>query len=172
MITKRDAQVINFVNQYKVAKTSTLAMFYSSYQVTTRRLSAIIETGELHRERDGWSSEYIYYIKKPKQIRHALTITDFYRELSKQVEIKKYIVEPELGSIRPDAVIGFTANGKSHLALLEVELCHKGFNVEKYADWDWKKHFPVKPELFIVSDGRIPKMDYQTYIIGTDLKIY
>lgn len=168
MITKRDAQVINFVEQYKAARTSTLAMFYPSYQVAARRLAAIISAGELKRERDGWSAEYYYYIKKPKQLRHALTVTDFYRELSKQATIKKFIVEPVLGAIRPDAVIGFVQDGQSKLALLEVELSNKGFDADKYQRFDWQKHFPVKPELIIVTDKKVSKLDYKMQIISTD----
>lgn len=170
MIMKRDAQVIKFVEQYKAARTSTLVMFYPSYQVAARRLSAIVEAGELRRERDGWNGEYIYYIKKPKQLRHALTVTDFYRELSKQAEIKKFIVEPALGNIRPDAVIGFVQGGQSKLALLEVELSNKGFDADKYSRFDWQRHFPVKPDLFVVTDKKVPKLDYNTHVFNTGLQ--
>ena len=170
MITKRDAQAIKYTEQYKVARTSTLAMFYPSYRVAARRLTAIAEAGELKRERDGWSNEYIYYLKKPKQMRHALTVTDFYREFAKQAEIVKFVLEPELGGIRPDAAIGFTVGGKSRLALLEVELSNKGFDAEKYARFDWQKHFPLKPEIYIVTDKNVPKLDYKTLKIGTNLQ--
>lgn len=170
MITKRDAQAIKFVEQYKAARTSTLASFYPSYQVAARRLAEIVAQGELKRERDGWSAEYCYYIKKPKQLRHALTVTDFYRELSRQAEIKKFIVEPALGGIRPDAVIGFVQDGQNKLALLEVELSNKGFDADKYARFDWQRHFPVKPDLFVVTDKKVPKLDYNTHVINTILQ--
>ena len=171
MITKRDSQVINFLNQYKIARTSTLEfLFYPSYQVAARRLSAITKSEEIKRERDGWSSDYIYYIKKPKQIRHSLMVTDFYREFSKLVEIKKFIIEPNLGSIRPDAIIGFIKEDQSRLVLLEVELSHKGFDAQKYDKWDWQKYFPIKPDIIIITDYKIPQLDYKTHIINTDLK--
>lgn len=172
MITKRDAQVINFISDYKVARTSTIAsLFYTSYQVAARRLVALVSSGELQRERDGWSAEYVYYIKKPKQIRHALTVTDFYCALSKQTKIAKFIIEPKLGNVRPDAVVGFSVNGINRLALLEVELSNKGFDSAKYARFDWQKYFPVRPELFIITTHKPPTIaDYNSMVINTDLR--
>jgi hypothetical protein len=126
MITRRDQEVIGFLQSFKAAKTSTVCeMLYGSYRVCARRLCKMIKEGAIKRERDGWSTEYVYFIKRPKQMRHALLLTDFYRELHKIADIKKFIPEPTLGNIRPDAVVGFVHNGKSRLALVEVKSATK-----------------------------------------------
>ena len=80
-------------------------------------------------------------------------------------------VEHQYGNVRPDAVVGFSKDGINRLALLEVELSSKGFDAEKYARFDWQKFFPVKPELFVVTDKKVPPMDYKTLVISTDLGI-
>lgn len=173
MITKRDASVIAFVDMIKIAKTSTISrLFYPSYTVAARRLSEIVRQGELARNRDGWSSEYVYYRRKPKQIRHAITLSDFYRELSNQAEIKKFIVEPTLGDIRPDAVVGFVADGKERIALVEIELSNKGFDYHKYAAFNWQKFFPAQPELIIVSNQHIRNTGYKTLAVKLDMQFH
>lgn len=173
MITKRDAEVIDFVDRLRVAKTSTISgLFYPSYTVAARRLSEIAKSGELSRDRDGWSSEYIYYRRRPKQIRHALALSDFYREISKQAEIKKCIVEPTLGDIRPDAVIGFIAGGRERIALVEIELSNKGFDYHKYISFGWQKFFPTQPELIVVSNLPIKNTGYKTMVIKTDMQFH
>lgn len=73
----------------------------------------------------------------------------------------RFVLEPQYVNIRPDAIIGFISNGVKRLALLEVELSNKGFNAEKYNKY-WQKHFPVKPELIIISDHKTPEVDYKT----------
>lgn len=174
MVTKRDAQVLQFITDLKVAKTSTLQeIFFPSYLMTARRLNILTRIGEIQRERDGWSSEYVYYINKqrPKQFRHALLLSDFYRELHKIAEIKKFKAEPNLGDIRPDAIIGFNLNGTNRLALVEIEISNKGFNYAKYDKFDWKEFFPVEPEIIIVSDKKLSDTKFKTTVIKTDMDL-
>lgn len=171
MITGRDESAIRYIQQYRVARTSTLTeLFYPSYSVGVRRLREIAKTGEIQRERNTWDAEYIYFVKRPKQLRHAILLTDFYRELSKQADIFKFIVEPKLDGIRPDAAVGFTHRGVDRVALVEVELSNKGFDVEKYKRWNWKEYFDNRPELIIISDGKIPPTGYGMIKMKTDLK--
>lgn len=172
MITKRDAQVIDFVERYKIARTSTLVTFYPSYQVAARRLAAIVKTGELRRERDGWSAEYTYYIKRPKQYRHSLLVTDYYCYLAKRATIVKFVIEPQLSDIRPDAIIGYVQNGKNHLALLEVEISNKGFDCNKYKQFDWQDHFPLRPELIVITDHKPPAIEgWQITTYNTNMEV-
>lgn len=169
MITRRDAQVIAYLDTSKAAKTDTLFhLFYPSYPVAARRLSSLSESGEIKRERDGWSSQYCYYTHRPKQLHHALAVTDFHTILKERVDLRKYIIEPTLGNIRPDAVAGYVSGGKEMIALVEVELSHKGFNTDKYSAFDWKRFFPIPPLLIVVTDYRVPKMPLQTIVCKTD----
>jgi len=168
MITRRDQDVIKILDRFKAAKTSTICeLFYGSYRVCTRRLSKLTQEGVIKRERDGWSSEYIYYIKRPKQMRHSILLTDFYRELHKIADIKKFIPEPVFSNIRPDAVVGFVL-GRSRLALVEVEISNKGFDRKKYDAFDWTKYFPVEPELIVISD-RKAETRFKTTVVSTRL---
>jgi hypothetical protein len=169
MITRRDQEVISFLQSFKAAKTSTVCqLFYGSYRVCARRLCKMTQESTIKRERDGWSAEYVYFIKRPKQMRHALLLTDFYRELHKIADIKRFIPEPTLGSVRPDAAVGFIHNGKSRLALVEVEVSNKGFDRKKYDAFDWAKYFPVEPEVIVISD-RKAETRFKTTVLNTSL---
>jgi len=129
-----------------------------------------VESHELRRERDGWSSEYVYFVSKPKQFRHALLLTDFYTILHKQAEIKKFIIEPKLDNIRPDAIAGYVKNGQSHIAFVEVEISNKGFDAAKYRAFDWHRHFPIQPELIVITDHTVQSTGYATIAVPTDLQ--
>jgi hypothetical protein len=87
---------------------------------------------QIKRARDSITNEYIYYIKKPKQLMHTLKVTALYAELSKQYKIIHFKTEVKLSSIRPDAVFGYTENGKNKIGMLEVELSNKEFDRRKY----------------------------------------
>ena len=134
MITTRDLKVVDFVETYKVAHTSTLAkVFFTSDTLYYKRLQEICKNGLLKRYRDSVSNEYIYFKKPPKQLAHSLLVTDFYRELHmKSDEIVNFKIEPVMVSIRSDAVFGYKYNGRNYLGLLEVEISHKGFDYGKY----------------------------------------
>lgn len=172
MITSRDTKVLNFLSEFKVAKTSTLEeLFYPSYRIAARRLTDLANIGAVNREKNGFSAEYIYYINKPKQLRHALVLTDFYRELHKIAEIAKFIPEPTLGNMRPDALVGFNLNKTNRLAMVEVELSHKGFNSAKYDNFDWKEHLGYEPELIVISDFRCECNKFKICKINTELDL-
>lgn len=172
VIQERDTRLLNFLDEFKVAKTSTLIeLFYPSYHVATRRLSQLTKNGDVKRERGGWSSEYYYYLKKPKHFRHSLLLTEFYRELHKIADIKHFIVEPKFGNIRPDGIVGYTLNGKNHFAMVEVEISHKGFNSEKYNNFDWQSFLKYEPELIVISDYRSDCKRYKTYKIKTNMDL-
>lgn len=175
MITTRDLQIIDFVTEFKIACTSTIAeVFFPSHISCYRRLQEIIKYGELKRTRDSLNNEYLYFKKRPKQLRHSLLVSDFYRELHKKSEIIEFKIEPTLGDIRPDALFGYKVNGKNYLGLLEVEISNKGFNHNKYSRFfmseNYKNFFPVMPTVFVVGDRiKLPEQRLIQYrIINTD----
>jgi len=172
MITNRDMKVVDFLSEFKIAKTSTIVeLFYDSYRVAAKRLTELVNMGQLSRERGGWSSEYYYFIKKPKQLRHAMFLTDFYRELHKVATINKFIPKPTLGNIRPDALVEYQLNGVNRLAIIEIELSPKSDNGSKYDSFDWSAHLEYKPELIVVTSLRYECSKYKLYKIGTDLDL-
>jgi predicted transcriptional regulator len=161
MLTTRDLQVIDFISEYKVATTSTIAeVFFPSKIACYKRLQQIYNQNMVRRTRDFISQEYIYHVKKnpPQQVRHSLLVTDFYRELHKKADsIVSFKIEPILGDIRPDAIFGYIYKGKNYLGLLEVEISHKGFNFSKYEKFyngqSYKTYLPVMPDVFVVGDN-------------------
>lgn len=170
MITRRDSRVIAFLDDFKAAHTRTLqALFYPSYSVAARRLNALVAAGEIARERDGWDGEYVYYRKRPKQLRHAVLLTDFYREFRKAVNVIKFKPEPTYEKIRPDAVCGFVCNGENRLALVEVKISNND-DTKKYQFFDWRAHFPIRPEIILISDRPVEVEGYKVISIKTNME--
>ena len=152
-MTRRDYDIIEFLRYYKIASTATLQeMFFPSLRSCQNRLKWLTERGCIRRTRETINNQYAYYLRFPAQTRRALLVTDFYREMKKVCVVATFKIEPTLGNIRPDAVIGYSINGKGKLALLEVEISNKGFNHAKYASFDYATFFPVKPKIIVISD--------------------
>lgn len=171
ILTSRDREVIEFITEYKVANTSTIAeVFFPSKISCYRRLQVLHGCKELKRIRDNINSEYVYFKKCPKQFRHSLLVTDFYRELHKKSSIVSFKIEPLMGNIRPDAVFGYTYHTKTYMGLLEVEISNKGFNFGKYEKFyssgEYKNFLPLMPTVFIVGDKvRLPEKSDINYVV-------
>lgn len=176
MLTSRDFEIISFVQELKLASTDTIAQsFFPTLNSCRKRLKIIIEQGYLRRSRDIVSAQYVYYKSKPKQFRHSLLVSDFYRELSKAAKIRRFKTEPTYDDIRPDAIIGYEINDVKYLGLLEVEISNKGLDLYKYnrlyANERYKKFFPTMPIIFVVSDIKsLPPTPYKTVLIDTGFK--
>lgn len=182
MITTRDMQIVEFLDGYKIANTSTIAeLFFPSAEACYKRLQVLSENKVIRRMRDSINNEYLYFHKKiPKQLKHSLLVSSFYRELHRisGVNILNFKIEPTLGDIRPDAVFAYKYNGKNYLGLLEVEISNKGFNYGKYerfyGNGDYKSYFPAMPTVFVVGDNiKLPednKTKVQYKIIKTSLE--
>ena len=170
MITRRDDKVIAFLDEFKAAHTQTIhELFYPSYSVAARRLRVLLEAGEVSRVRDGWNSEFIYYRRKPKQIRHAVLLTDFLREFRKVANVVKFKPEPVYDKIRPDAVAGFELRGKKRVALIEVKISNND-DLQKYQSFDCREHFPVQPYIFLISDLPSNFSGYKVISIKSNLE--
>ena len=173
MITSRDFNVIEFVKEVKVASTSTVAqLFFPSIRTAEIRLKEICNANLLKRSRDCVSNEYVYFSARPKQFRHSLLVSDFYRELSKVSVVHGFRIEPTYENMRPDAVFGFQIGEKKYLGLLEVEISNKGLDLFKYnklySNDNFKKFFPTMPVIFIVSDLKsVPPTPYKAVLVDT-----
>lgn len=170
MLTTRDLQVIEFLNEYKVATTSTIQhFFFPSLSMCHKRLKVMVDANEIKRIRNHINMEYVYYKKKPKQLRHSLMVTEFYRNFSKKHKVITFKLEPILGDIRPDSVFGYMNGQEKKLGLLEVELSNKGFNYLKYEKFysseAYKKFFPVMPTIFIYGKANIPSTVKCKYVL-------
>lgn len=171
MITTRDLKIVDFLTDYKIASTSTIAeIFFPSKVACYKRLQVLSEHNTVKRIRDSINNEYLYYKKLPKQLKHSLLVTDFYRELHISTEVINFKIEPVMGDIRPDAVFGYKYKGKTFVGLLEVEISHKGFNYAKYERFYnseiYKNFLPVMPTVFVVGDSiKIPSDVKVKYVI-------
>lgn len=175
MLTERDQKVIDFLVEFKAARTSVIVqLFYTSYRVAMRRLAALANDKELKRERDSDKGEYIYYVKKPKHLRHALILTDVYALLARQVDIHSFIIEPTIEDVRPDALVDYEDSGKKKLAFIEVELSNKGFDMAKYEhlynSGAWQAHFPVFPKIIAVTNKKMPETFLAVDVLPTSIK--
>jgi hypothetical protein len=173
MITKRDRQVLNYLTEYKCAHTSTLAMFYPSIQVARRRLKILCRSHEIKRARDNINKEYIYFISKPKQLRHSVLLTDFLREFSGVATIESCKTEVAIGNLRSDALIGYREHGKRYLAFVEVQISNSALDVQKYEKLyyskEWEKKLPQFPVIFAITDKKIPETTLKVIRINEDL---
>jgi len=161
MITDRDYEVIEFLKTFKVASTDTLTeLFYKNPRTARYRLKQLTDKKMIRRSRDAVTNQYLYFVKKPAQLRHSLLVTDFYRELNKYTsQVVFFARETEICGKRPDAVFGYRINKDEYVGLLEVEISHKGFDCDKYRNSKFVNYFPVKPKLFIVSNQKKIKTD-------------
>lgn len=160
MITQRDIKVIKFIEKFKVARTSTVQqLFYPSVRIAQRRLREITNQGFLKRSQTIINQEYMYYIKKPKQLLHSILLTDFYREIDKLVRIEYFENEVQIDEIRPDGILAYKFQGKAYIAFVEVEISNKGLDINKYLKLlntnRYKKYFPTFPLLIAITNQNI-----------------
>ena len=160
MLTDRDATVIRYLTEFRAAHTSTLAaLFFPHYRTAARRLTAMASQGDLKRARVGVTREYVYWVPpKPKQLRHALTVTDFDRELSSVATVEQRCAEKAVGGVRPDAILVYRYRDRRYLACLEVQLSRVPVDLDKYVrlllSGEWRGCWPVFPQIIVVTDQR------------------
>lgn len=168
-------EVIEFIERFKVARTSTIKeLFYPSLLVAQKRLKRITEDKELKRSRDNITNEYIYFKNKPKQLKHSLLITDFYREFNKLVDINHFKNEFIIEGVRADALMAYEYKATKYISFLEVQISNVKLNLDKYRSLKYseayKKILPVFPSIIAVTNQRIeiPK-DLEVIQIKEDL---
>lgn len=157
MITDRDIKLIEWLQIHKCATTTTLEhFFFPSKKIAQRRLKILYDNKQIKRTRDYVEEDYYYYIKKPKQLKHSVMITDFYREFSKYNNIGYLETQRQVGEIIPDGIIGFIdKRGNKKIAVLEIEISNKGFDYSKYRRFNFMKYFNTIPDIYIVTKQRI-----------------
>jgi hypothetical protein len=163
MLTRRDLDIINFLEEYRIASTSTLkTLFFPSLSACQKRMKTLNDNSKVKRARMTMNYDYLYYVNKPKKVMHDLLVTEFYNHIIDQSKVLQFRIDKELGKIRPDAIFAFEKNGRQQLGLLEVEISHKGFDYEKYETFyktaAYKNWFPIMPTVYVVcQNAKIPK---------------
>jgi hypothetical protein len=174
MVTRTDDLALNFLAEFKCARTRTLAkLFYPSLRDAQYRLANLNKHKFVQRDALFYNKEYVYFLKKSSQLRHQMILSDFYCELKSQAIINKFKVEPTISNIRPDALIAYTHDNKTVVAFLEIELSNKGLDILKYENLykseEYKIVLPIFPKIIVVTDRKIPKTDLEIQTISTDL---
>lgn len=174
ILTERDKRVLDFISEFKIATTDTIQeIFYPSLFVAQRRLKKMYDYQLLNRDRSYVSSQYMYYINKPRQIRHSLILSNFYKELNKLVDIKYFEREFTLNNIRSDGFVAYRYNNKNYIACVEVQISNLPLDVKKYEqlyyNGKYKEYFPVFPLIIAITNKNIPKTKLKIIQIKEDL---
>lgn len=179
VLQERDKKILQFIEQMKACDSTHISRIFfkdiSTGPTKSRaRLTKLTDNGAIKRSRTYINERYIYYIKKPQQIRHKLILTEAYTRLSELCEIVEFIPEFKIGDIRADAFVILKVNGATKTYFFEVEISHNPFNWKKYKDLYEsglvQKQLGVFPTIVGITDKRItPEGDFKSIIIRTDL---
>lgn len=173
VLTERDNQIIEFLNTYKCATTSTISdlFFNGSRRPTTRRLKHLKEHGFIKSSQEFVSVEQIHYInKKPTQLKHSCLCSKFVCMMKLNYNILKEKIEFKISNIRADILL---ITDKPEIYLVEICIT-KQFDLNKYINLknslEWKGYFPLFPKIIVVSDKPVKKSN-QIEIIHYDLNL-
>lgn len=169
MFTEIDNKIIEFLDEFRIASTSTIHELFcknTSLRNCQYKLRKLIKYNEIKRKREHISDEYVYYVKYPKQTKHSLVLTNFYRELHKMAEIVGFKREYSIGNLRADAIIGYKYQDMDKnviMAFVEVQTRKEKVDVEKYErlyyQSEWKNTFDTFPQLIAVTNKKVNSSD-------------
>ena len=173
ILTERDNQIIEFLNLYKCATTSTSSdlFFNGSRRPTTRRLKHLKEHGFIKSSQEYVSIEQVHYInKKPTQLKHSCICSEFACKMKLENNVIKEKIEFKIGNIRCD-ILMITSDPKIYF----IEVCNtKPFDINKYIKLKrsmvWKDIFPVFPDIIVISNKKVNKSN-EFKIIEYDLNL-
>lgn len=178
VITERDKEIIQFLKDFKVATTTTIADIYfnSSIRPCQRRLKHLSEHGYIKSYQENIITEKIHYVrKKPVNLKHALILSEFISKLKiNNIEILKYKVPYKIDNVIADAFIAIKVNNQNYIYFVEVENTKK-FDLDKYEKLyysrTWKDIFPIFPGIIVISDKQVKNNNKFNIInIKLDLK--
>ena len=174
IVTERDKKVLNFIEKFNVATTDTIQeLFYPSIRVAQHRLKLMYDNKLLKRERDHFTSQYYYYLRKPRQLRHSLLLTDFYREINRLTKIELFEKELTIEHVRADGLVAYKYKSKRYIAFIEVQIANTPLDVEKYEklfkSGKYKKYFPVFPLIYAITNKKIPYTELKIIRVNEDM---
>lgn len=160
ILTERDNEILEFLNNYKCASTSTISklFFNDSLRPCNRRLKHLREHGFIKSSQEYVSIEKVHYInKKPTQLKHSCLCSEFACKMKLENNILKEKVEYKIGNVRADLLL---ITDKPEIYLIEI--CNtKPFDINKYIKLKnsliWKSTFPIFPTIIVVSDKPVKK---------------
>ena len=169
MITDRDREIINFIDEIGFATINHIAdLFFNcnnfAYDLARRRLKKIKENGNYLRS--VYCSEinkliYTPYDSKKTNVKiHDIKLIDYLTKLKKLgCDIKEFELFPHFNNIVPDMYLKFVFDGYEYYHLVEIQLRHENVNLDRFMVEDNIKSILNRcnntlPTIVIVQDSR------------------
>lgn len=177
MITKRDQDILNFIEEFHAATSSQINRLFfanTSYRYGLKRLHYLYSQGFIHRRRSTINNDYAYYINNKsllQQLHHDLIRAELYSHINNTFKVLQWNNEAPVSSIRPDALCYIENHGIVFPVLVEVHLNNK-FNFDKYKGIDFVNLFGVPPRVLICTDRKVTIQSMQGIkfkVIGFDM---
>jgi len=168
MITKRDQDIINFVEDFHIATSKQIHRLFfpnTSIQYRCERLRYLCREKLLKRTRSTIDNCYAYYVKKHSQVHHDLLRAELFVNIKAQYNLLEWSNEMTIGSIRPDA-LAYIERGLP--LMIEIHLSNR-FDFEKY-DTDFLPVFGTHPRIVICTDKTLRLPDRRYRIVTTDMQ--
>lgn len=171
MITKRDQDIINFIEEFHAATTSQIKRLFfagTSTRYARKRLQYLYENKFLMRMRSTINNDYAYYVKKRsllQQTHHDLIRAELYTHIKEHYKLLEWNNEMPIENIRPDA-LAYIERGIP--LLIEIHLSNR-FNFDKYKK-DFLPLFGISPRIIVVTDKNIRIPDSRYRMVRTDMQ--
>jgi len=170
MLTPRDREIINFIDNIGYATISNIAdIFFSnnkfSYDLSRKRLKKIKEMGEYikcFQNQETNETVYIPYCSSKKKVSiHDIMVLNYACKLTTfGCKLDSIEIEPIFNGIKPDAMITLTINNVQYYQIIEMQIRHNLIDLDRYNKQG------VMSSIISKTDGYIPRL-----IIIQDTKI-
>lgn len=129
-MTDRDAKVLEFIKNNPCRSDVLEKLFYPSYRVAMKRLSALVDYGYCKRYRETPNHKYFYYCnKKPKHLEHFdMTARSIIWIQSQGYNVLEFRREVKLDGAKPDAIVGIEKNNNYGILMVEIERFNNTLN--------------------------------------------
>lgn len=173
MLTQRDRRILRFIEDMGIANTSQIYRVFfaekTSKERCQQRLKELCRQGHLQRDRLNVSSDYLYFLKKPREIEHHLARTEFFVKANESFVLNDFCPEYAVESLRADAYMELENNGRIFGAFLEVQLSN-GFDQGKYEKLyqagAWRCNWMSFPLIIIATNHRLTiRPTYLRYVL-------
>ena len=170
VLNDRDKQIINFLQEFKIADTNTIArLFFPSVQSCSKRLKKLTDARKIYHKRDNILQQYQYYTKYPTNVKHSLAISKIYSLIVASgyqvLKVKReYTIKYRDKELRCDLlVIIRNKQGKVVPIIFEIELskCYDNKYTLYISKGYYKQLFGEKPIVVVCYKDRVPKSDIE-----------
>lgn len=164
MLTNKDAQILEFVEQYGgITINQCKSLFFNTkfgYDTARRRLKALHQEGYLKADRDFLSDRIIYYNYK-KLSSHKILLLDFYSKIIEEgAEVVLFKREFKTPGARADGFIIYKYKNIAKMLLIEIDINNKT-KVDKYVkcyeEGYFQRQFGAFPLVMIVEKKKKEK---------------